>query len=348
MTKGFSGPAAVPWRQTRISGQPAAPPEALRPGALWDWTGVPEPPDAARFLALLGEPAGDAALRARAARRARRLPGALPPPQPLPGPTGFVLSDGARRIAARLAPGPFGPVAVFPAGLPPRDRPFVVLEVTGPALPLSLDAPEFLPGGLAAGTGIATPAGLVAVERLGPGDRVIARDGGTRTVACSLHWDAGGGRLRLAPRLTAIRVTAGALGPGQPSRDLVLAPGQDVAVSGPAVRALFGAARVLVPAARLAGLPGIAPAGREAPRRFVRLTLSAPDLVLADGLACASAAAPLSAPASPEAFAAPPPPAGAGAARRLTGAEAARLLQALAAAPPARAQPASPPAPQPH
>lgn len=341
MTKGFSGPAAVPWRQTRISGQPAAPPEALRPGALWDWTGVPEPPDAARFLALLAEPAGDAALRARAARRARRLPGALPPPQPLPGPTGFVLSDGARRLAARLAPGPSGPVAVFPAGLPPRDRPFVVLEVTGPALPLSLDAPEFLPGGLAAGTGIATPSGLVAVERLAPGDRVIARDGGTRSVACSLHWDAGGGRLRLAPRLTAIRVAAGALGPGKPSRDLVLAPGQDVAVSGPAVRALFAAPRVLVPVARLAGLPGIGPAGREAPRRFVRLTLSVPDLVLAEGLPCASAAAPLSAPASPEAFAAAPAPAAA-ATRRLTGAEAARLLQALAAAPPGPSRPPGP------
>lgn len=331
MTTGFSGPAAVSWRQTRICGQPAAPVEALRAGAIWDWTGTAEPPDAARRLALVAQPVGDAALRARAARRARRLPGALPPTAPRPGPTGFLLSGGAARFPVLLAPGPAGLLAVFPEGLPPRDRPCVVLEVSGPALPLSLDAPDFLPGGLAAGTGIATPDGLVPVERLGPGDRVIARDGGTRTIACSLHWEAGGGRLRLAPRLTAICIRAGALGPGQPSRDLTLAPGQEIAVAGPVVRALFGCGRVLVPAARLAGLPGIAPAGREAPRAFVRLTLSAPDLMLAEGLACASAAAPALAPSSPEAFAAGPPPALRD--RRLTGPEAARLLQAMAAAP---------------
>jgi len=331
MTTGFSGPAAVSWRQTRIGGQPAAPVEALRPGAIWDWTGTPEPPDAARWLALVAQPVGDTELRARAARRARRLPGALPPPAPRPAPSGFVLSDGARRLPALMAPGATGPIAVFPEGLPPRDRPLVVVEVTGPALPLALDSPDFLPGGLAPGTGIATPAGLVAVERLVPGDRVIARDGGTRSVACSLRWEAGGGRLQLAPRLTAIRVAAGAFGPGHPSRDLLLAPGQEIAVTGPAVRAQFGAARVLVPVARLAGLPGIAPAGREGPRGFVRLTLSVPDLVLAEGLACASAEVPSSVPASPEAFAAGRPPALPG--RRLAAPEAALLLRALAAAP---------------
>lgn len=335
ITGPLGGPCAVPWCQTRTSGRSAAPAEALRPGAIWDWAGPAEPLDAAQRLQLLARRVEDDALRQRAARRARRLTGLDPRPRPAPGPLGFVLAQGATRFAGLLSAGPGGPRAVFAEGLPPRDTPLVVVEVTGPDLPLRLDRPSFLPGGLALGTGIATPAGLVPVERLAPGDAVLARDGGTRRVACALHWQAEGGPMRLAPRLVPVTVRAGALGAGHPFADVTLAPGQEVAIAGADVLALFGRARVLLPVARLAGLPGIAAAATAGPRRFVRLTLDRPDLVLAEGLACASAVPGAAAAPTPETLALPgrgaPGPAAAPPDLRPGPAEAAQLVAALAA-----------------
>ena len=73
----------------------------------------------------------------------------------------------------------------------------------------------------AAGTLIATPSGEVAVERLAPGDRVLAADG--RTVA--VLWI---GRQTLSriftpeERFRPVRIRAGALGPNVPHADLVV------------------------------------------------------------------------------------------------------------------------------
>lgn len=333
MTTGIAGPAAVPWRQTFIGGRADRAAETLCPGALWGWTGPLQRLDAAAGLVLLAGP-GEALFRDRAARRARRLCGLPPspppgPPVPLPrGPEAFVVIDGARRYPVVLRQGPGGLFAIFADRAPPPDRALCVVEVTGAGLPLRLDLPAFLPGGFAPGTGIATPGGLVPVERLAPGDRVLARDGGTRQVACATRWQTGGGRVQLAPRLAPVQIRAGALGPGLPSRDLLVAPGQEIAVAGPDVLAATGRPRVLLPAARLAGLPGVT-ALPGAAADFVRLTLAVPDLVLAEGIGCATARPADPAGASPEAIAAPQPDRPA-ADRALSSAGVARLLAALA------------------
>jgi len=343
MTAGLTGLASISWAQTRIDGVPGAPPAALRCGATWQWAGAVARLDPATSLALAARPvgAGDAE-RARVARRAWRLaagvPGATRPdparrraesPAGWSGQGEFVVADGARRHRVMLmASGvPGRPWLVFPDGPPAACRPLVLLSVRVPGLPLRLGAPVFLPGGFAAGTAIATPEGMIAVDYLAPGDRVLARDGGLRQVVCTVHWQAGGGAARLAPGLRAVTIRPGAFGPGHPARPLRLAPGQIVAVGGPEVRALFGASRVLVPAARLAGLPGVVAASGGAGGHFVRLVLDAPDLVLAEGMVCASALPPPAPGPWPEALAAGPcprPP------RPLTPTEAARLVHARA------------------
>ncbi|MDA8247711.1 MAG: Hint domain-containing protein [Rhodospirillales bacterium] len=75
-----------------------------------------------------------------------------------------------------------------------------------------------------AGTAIMTPAGPVPVERLRPGDAVLARFAGVVRVA----WT---GRRRVAPRRHAvpeavwpIRIRRDAVAPGVPARDLLLSP----------------------------------------------------------------------------------------------------------------------------
>ncbi|MBN9510113.1 MAG: Hint domain-containing protein [Alphaproteobacteria bacterium] len=93
----------------------------------------------------------------------------------------------------------------------------------------------------AAGTRIATPAGARPVEALRPGDAVLTPRGPRR-----LRW-AGRrrGDARGTSELRPVRITAGALGPGRPSRDLLLSPSHAVLLAGslvPAIALLHGAA----------------------------------------------------------------------------------------------------------
>lgn len=336
MTTGITGLPSIPWGQTRIDGREAAPLSALRPGAVWEWFGPVDRLDPAASLGIASWPVSEEAeLRGRVARRARRIVGPVggarpdPSAETVPRPVRFVVADGDRRHTIALLPGddPARPRLVFPGGLPAAGRPLIVADLVGRSLPMALSAPRFLPGGLAAGTGIATGRGLIPAEDLRPGDRVLVRDGGMGRVACAMRWQPGAGSVPMAPGLRPVTIRAGAFGTGHPFRDLRLAPGQPVAVTGPEVAALFGLRRVLVPAARLAGLPGVVPGAGAAGTVFVRLVLDTPDLLLAEGLACASADAPEPGGATPEAFAAAP--VAPRDERLLTPPEAARLVHAL-------------------
>lgn len=102
--------------------------------------------------------------------------------------------------------------------------------------------------GLARGTLIATRRGPVPVEALRPGDKVQTLDDGLCPVLWLGHWRAPGSGAR-AP----VRIAAGVLGN---SRPMLLGPGQGVLIrpsAGP-----LADQEVLVAAAALAGLPGIA------------------------------------------------------------------------------------------
>ena len=85
------------------------------------------------------------------------------------------------------------------------------------------------PGCFVAGTLIATPAGLVPVEDLAPGDLVLTEDGRTmpvrwagRTTVSRVFADP----LRIMP----VRIKAGALGENLPARDLLVSPGHAIRI----------------------------------------------------------------------------------------------------------------------
>ena len=97
--------------------------------------------------------------------------------------------------------------------------------------------------GIAAGTGIRTLDGILPVEFLEPGDRIVTRAGARRLVAVSARKDSGSGL---------IRIRASALGHDRPERDLLIGAGQHVYVRDWRATALFGSDTAAIPAARLA------------------------------------------------------------------------------------------------
>lgn len=157
------------------------------------------------------------------------------------------------------------------------------------------DVADMEGGGLLAGTLVFTAEGALPVELLGPGDRVVTRQGFVRVagVAC---------RSRRAA--TVMRIAPDALGVGRPAAPLFVAPGQRLMVSDWRARALWGCAAAAVPALRLADGRTIR-AETRALAHFITLVFQAPQAVLADGATfCFAAAADQ---AAPQPVAAPAP-----------------------------------------
>ncbi|MCX7288401.1 MAG: Hint domain-containing protein [Rhodobacterales bacterium] len=104
----------------------------------------------------------------------------------------------------------------------------------------TVDAPAL--AGIAAGTGIRTLDGILPVDYLEPGDRVVTRSGARRLVAVSVQRHLGSGL---------IRIRASTLGHDRPERDLLIAEGQHVNVRDWRARVLFGTDAAAIPAERL-------------------------------------------------------------------------------------------------
>jgi hypothetical protein len=96
--------------------------------------------------------------------------------------------------------------------------------------------------GVLAGTFICTLDGLLPVEFLQPGDRVVTRAGARPIAAVSV--------LRRRA-MDLVRIRSSVLGPDQPAQDLLVAPGQPLIVRDWRARALYGSATAAIPAARL-------------------------------------------------------------------------------------------------
>ncbi|MFZ1483102.1 MAG: Hint domain-containing protein, partial [Paracoccaceae bacterium] len=132
------------------------------------------------------------------------------------------------------------------------------------------------------GTMIACELGEVAVEDLRPGDRVLTRDHGVQV----LRWVGRKGLLRdvLAAdvRLQPVLISAGALGPGLPVRDMRVSRQHRMLVAGPRAELLFGSDEVLVRAEHLTHLPGVALAA-ETEVTYIHLLFDRHEVVLSDG-----------------------------------------------------------------
>ena len=109
----------------------------------------------------------------------------------------------------------------------------------------------------ASGTQIETPNGSKAIETLRAGDAVVVRGGATKSIRwiSASYIDRNG--LKRAPKHRPVRITAGALGGGRPTRDLLVSRQHRMLVSSKIAHRMFGCADVLVSAIKLTELPGI-------------------------------------------------------------------------------------------
>jgi hypothetical protein len=103
-----------------------------------------------------------------------------------------------------------------------------------------------------AGTKIRTPEGDIAIEALGPGSFVVTRDNGVQKI----RWV---GRQLHEPKEGAfpVRIVAGALGNGYPTRDLVVSRQHRILLRGDVLENILGVRETLVPAIKLVGIEGI-------------------------------------------------------------------------------------------
>jgi hypothetical protein len=125
----------------------------------------------------------------------------------------------------------------------------------------------------AAGTRIATPDGMVAVEHLRAGDRVLTSAGGVRPVTwtgsraidCAAHAE--------PDKVRPVRVRADAITPGVPARDVLLSPDHALFVDG-----------LLIPVRLLLNGRTIAVAHEVRHVTYHHVRLDSHDVILADGL----------------------------------------------------------------
>lgn len=97
--------------------------------------------------------------------------------------------------------------------------------------------------GVAAGTMVRTLEGLLPVEYLTPGDRIVTRGGARRLVSVSVQ---------ARKMVDLVRIRASTLGHDRPEQDLLVSAGQPMLIRDWRAKAIFGAPVAVVPAARLA------------------------------------------------------------------------------------------------
>lgn len=133
------------------------------------------------------------------------------------------------------------------------------------------------------GTLILTAVGLVPVEDLSPGDLVRTRDNGLQPIRWCGSVRLGANALARMPRLRPIRFRAGALGQGQPTRDLVVSPQHRLLVRSRIAQRMFGSIEVLVAAKQLLDLPGVATEDQATEVEYIHLMFDSHEIIQANG-----------------------------------------------------------------
>ncbi len=153
-------------------------------------------------------------------------------------------------------------------------------RIVGANLDVRLDEQEsFGFFAIAQGAGILTLDGLLPVEYLNPGDRIVTRAGAMRLRAVHVS----------VAQVPLIRVAPSALGHDRPDQALLLAPDTEVLVRDWRAKAMFGKTQALVPISRLVDgdyvtrVPG-------SKRRLFSLEFDTPQVVYADGVEIGCAA----------------------------------------------------------
>lgn len=134
-----------------------------------------------------------------------------------------------------------------------------------------------------AGTQIITPEGPVDVEDLCPGDKVLTRDAGAQRVHWVGHRHVTARELARHPKLSPVRIAAGALGNGMPRADLVVSRQHRILIDDWRASHLFGEAEVLAPSVGLLNLKGVTVDPAPEGVHYVHILLETHELVLANG-----------------------------------------------------------------
>ncbi|MEM6479912.1 MAG: Hint domain-containing protein [Pseudomonadota bacterium] len=113
-------------------------------------------------------------------------------------------------------------------------------------------APCFTPGTL-----IATARGIIPVELLKEGDRVITRDNGFQPIRWIGSRSFAKKDLAFLPELNPIKIAAGSLGDGLPERDMIVSPQHRLLVHRPECQVYLEEAEAFVVARHLVGQKGI-------------------------------------------------------------------------------------------
>lgn len=109
----------------------------------------------------------------------------------------------------------------------------------------------------AAGTLIATETGDRPVEDLIAGDLLVTKSDNLQPLVLNMSRQLSKRDLKENPKLYPVRISAGALGKGLPSRDLLVSRQHRMLVSSKIATRMFGKPDVLVAAIKLTELPGI-------------------------------------------------------------------------------------------
>lgn len=130
---------------------------------------------------------------------------------------------------------------------------------------------------------IETAKGPVAAGDLTVGTLVATRDAGLQPVRWIGRRVVGRDEMRAAPGLRPIRIRAGALGQGMPSRDLLVSPQHRVLVRSKIAQRLFDATEILVAAKQLLALEGVEVAEDIDEVTYVHFMFDAHEIVRANG-----------------------------------------------------------------
>ena len=135
----------------------------------------------------------------------------------------------------------------------------------------------------AAGTLIETAGGPRPVEDLAPGDLVLTVDAGMQPLVWVGRSRLGPETLRRKPHLRPIRISAGALGDGVPTRDLLVSPQHRILVASRVAERMCGTPRVLVAAKHLCSIDGIAPESDLETVTYVHILFDRHQIVYSNG-----------------------------------------------------------------
>lgn len=133
-----------------------------------------------------------------------------------------------------------------------------------------------------AGTLIATKNGKVAIENLCAGDLVLTSNGEYKPLVMNMCRTLSADDLNKNHTMRPVRITAGALGNGLPTRDLLVSRQHRMMVQSKIAERMFGSAEALVSAVKLTILPGIFIERDSAPVTYHHLLFETHEVIFAE------------------------------------------------------------------